>query len=149
MAKDNEASDGLAPNPLVSELLESNADSSVMLRGFPALAGRSDFVRLFPNLDEMWRSIEIAEADILKSAKLPKSELGAVAIWVSRDAELHHHIIETASAWSERNRACLTEASRGGLKMKTRAMARDTCTCEYYCDGTRCVPCTSNCVCTC
>lgn len=80
----------------------------------------------------MSRSIEIAESDIVASVELPKSGLGAVAIWVKRDAALQYNLTQSAESCAGR--------------MKVQSQARDTCTCEYYCDGTRCVPCTCNCL---
>lgn len=150
MATTDEADDGLDPNPLVSRLLDVDADSAIMLMGFIGPADREEFTRLFPKMFDVSQSIDIARADILRVVKLPNSELGRVAIWVSRDADLHHHVIEKAESYSARTRACLEGANRGGLegvnrgglRMKIRSMDRDVCTCYYYCDGTQCVPCT-------
>ena len=87
---------GLKANPLVSKLLEAGSENAITLTGFIAPAAREGYVRLFPGLNNMSRSIEIAESDIIATVDLPKSGLGAIAIWVKRTAALHHHLIETA-----------------------------------------------------
>jgi hypothetical protein len=147
MANEQDSGKRITPNPLVSKLLEAGSETAVTLTGFVAPSGRPGYVRLFPGLDNMSKSIEIAESDIVATVDLPKSGLGAVAIWVKRDAALHHHLIETAASCAMRTQGgTLTNVQRGGLRMKVRSEARDTCTCEYYCDGTHCVPCTCQCL---
>jgi hypothetical protein len=135
-------------NPLVARLLDAGGETAIALTGFLAPSGREGYVRLFPGLDDMTRSIEIAESDVLQTVELPRSGLGAVAIWVRKDADIHHHRVEKLGAYVARSRAGrgLISMRRSGLGMRVRAQARDTCTCEYYCDGTQCVPCTSNCI---
>ena len=154
MTNNDDAVEGLEPNPLVSRLQDAKADgSAIMVLGFTGTSDRNDYVRIFTTLTDMSQSIEIARADIISVATLPNSELGRVAIWVSPDAELHHHIVEKAESYSSRTRGCLRDANsagvagledvtRAGLRMKVKAVNRDVCTCYYYCDGTRCVPCT-------
>jgi hypothetical protein len=150
MSPNDKSDDGLDPNPLVSRLLDANAESGVMVLGFIGPSDREEFIRVFPKIHDVSQSIDIAKADILEVVHIPNSELGRVAIWVSRDADLHHHVIEKSEAYSARTRACLESTNRrglndvirGGLKMKVQSMDRDVCTCYYYCDGTRCVPCT-------
>jgi hypothetical protein len=148
MAKEQDSGKRIKPNPVVSKLLAAGADNAIALTGFVVPAGRDGYIRLFPGLNNMSRSIEIAESDIVATVELPKSGLGAVAIWVKRDAALHYHLVEKAESGAVRTQSgALTNVRRGGLRMKVRPAApRDTCTCEYYCDGTQCVPCTSECL---
>ena len=147
MAKNDDSGKNLKPNALFSQLLDAGSENAVTLKGFIAPSGRDGFIRLFPGLSNMSRSIEIAETDIVATAELPKSGLGAVAILVKREASLHHHVIETAEAYAARmQRGTLNSVRRGGLRMRVQAQARDVCTCEYICDGTHCVPCTSRCL---
>ncbi|MCX4821175.1 hypothetical protein OG883_14895 [Streptomyces sp. NBC_01142] len=138
-------------NPLVSRLLDAGSENAITLTGFLAPSGHEGHVRLFPGLNNMSRSIEIAESDIVATVELPKSGLGAVAVWVKRDAALHHRLTEKAEACAARTTGAgagtgLTNVRRSGLRMKVRPEARDTCTCEYICDGTQCVPCTCECL---
>ncbi|WP_280301503.1 hypothetical protein [Nocardia neocaledoniensis] len=146
MAPDDVSEEALEPNPLVSRLLAADAESAITLIGFTGPAGREGFLRVFPMIHDMSRSIEVAKSDVLRVEKLQKSDFGAVAVWVRRTAELHHHLIEQGESYAARTRACmLRDVNRDGLRMKAReipAEPRDVCTCEYYCDGTRCVPCT-------
>jgi hypothetical protein len=147
MAKEPDSGKRIKLNPLFSKLLEAGGENGITLTGFVAPAGREGYIRLFLGLNNMSKSIEIAESDIIATVDLPKSGLGAVAILVKPDGTLHHHHIESAQSFAARPPgAPLTNIRRGGLRMRARPVARDTCTCEYYCDGTHCVPCTSTCV---
>jgi hypothetical protein len=128
-------------NPLISRLLDAGTENAIALTGFVAPAGRKGYIRLFPALNNMSKSIEIAESDIVATVELPKSGLGAVAIWVKRDAALQHQLIERADTQGGE----LTSVRRAGLRMKVPPQARAP-TCEYYCDGTHCVPCTCQCL---
>ncbi|MFC7265670.1 hypothetical protein [Streptomyces lutosisoli] len=135
-------------NAMVGGLVDAGSEEAVTLTGFVAASSRAGYVRLFTGLNNMSRSIEIAESDILASVELPKSGLGAVALWVKRDAALHHHIVETAASCATRTSSGggFTTVRRGGLRMRVRPQARDVCTCDYICDGTQCVPCTCECL---
>lgn len=147
MADEKDARKGIKTNPLVARLLEAGSDNAITLTGFVAPAGRPGYIRLFTALNDLSRSIEIAESDILATADLPKSGLGAVALWVKRDAPLQLSVTKSAASCAMRTQAGeLSEVRRGGLRMKVRPQSRDTCTCEYFCDGTQCVPCTCNCL---
>jgi hypothetical protein len=148
MADEGDSAAAFDTNPLVTRLLDAGGEGAVALTGFLAPSTREGYVRLFPGLDDMTRSIEIAERDVLHTVELPKSDLGAVAVWVRKDADIHHHRIEKLEVYVARSTAGgrLTSVRRSGLGMRVRAQARDVCTCEYYCDGTQCVPCTSNCL---
>lgn len=149
MTDEGDSRQGYDTNPFVTRLLDAGGESAISLTGFIAPSTRDGHVRLFPGLDDMTRSIEIAEQDVLQTVELPKSGLGAVAVWVRKDADIHHHRVEKLEAYVARStagRRGLTSVRRSGLGMRVRAQARDVCTCEYYCDGTQCVPCTSNCV---
>lgn len=148
MAKEPGEGEKVRTNPLVARLAADGCEEAITLTGFIGPSARADYVRLFTGLNNMSRSIEIAKSDIVATVDLPKSGLGAVAVWVKRDAALHHHRIETAESCAARTSSGggLTSVRRGGLRMQVRSQARDTCTCEYYCDGTQCVPCTCNCL---
>jgi hypothetical protein len=147
MAKEQGSGKRIKTNSLVARLLEAGSEDAVTLTGFVAPAGREGYIRLIPGLNNMSRSIEIAESDIVATTDLPKSGLGAVAIWVKRDAPIQFTLTKSAASCAvQAKKGELTEVRRGGLRMKVRTEARDVCTCEYYCDGTQCVPCTCNCV---
>jgi hypothetical protein len=146
MANEPDSGKNFKTNALVSKLLEAGSENAITLTGFIAPAAREGYIRLILGLNNMSRSIEIAESDIVGSVELPKSGLGAVAIWVKPDAALQHNLTMSAEFAVRTKAGNLTNVRRGGLRMKVQSQARDVCTCEYYCDGTRCVPCTSQCL---
>ncbi len=150
MASEGDSDKRVETNELVSRLVHAGADNAISLTGFVTPSEREGWVRLFPGLRDMAESIEIAESDVIETVELPKSGLGAVAVWVRQDANIHHHRVEKVEAYLARTTASgrLANVRRGGLRMRVRAQSRDVCTCEYYCDGTQCVPCTSNCLAT-
>jgi hypothetical protein len=146
MANEPDSGKRFKTNALVSKLLEAGSENAIPLTGFVTPAGREGYIRLILGLNDMSRSIEIAESDIVASVELPKSGLGAVAIWVKPDAALQHNLTMSAECAVRTKAGNLTNVRRGGLRMKVQAQARDVCTCEYYCDGTQCVPCTCQCL---
>jgi len=146
MANEPDSGKRFKTNALISKLLEAGSENAITLTGFIAPAGREGHIRLILGLNNMSRSIEIAESDIVGSVELPKSGLGAVAIWVKPDAALQHNLTMSAACAVPTKGGNLTNVRRGGLRMKVQSQARDVCTCEYYCDGTQCVPCTCNCL---
>jgi hypothetical protein len=146
MAKEPDSGKRFKTNALVSKLLEAGSENAITLTGFVTPAGREGYIRLILGLNNMSRSIEIAESDIVASVELPKSGLGAVAIWVKPDAALQHNLTMSAECAVRTKAGNLTNVRRGGLRMKVQSQARDVCTCEYYCDGTQCVPCTCQCL---
>lgn len=150
MASEGGSGKRVETNALVSRLVDAGAENAISLTGFLAPSERAGWVRLFPGLRDLGESVEIAESDVIETAELPKSSLGAVAVWVRQDANIHHHTVEKVEAYVARTTASgrLANVRRGGLRMRVRAQSRDVCTCEYYCDGTQCVPCTSNCLAT-
>ena len=77
MAKDSGKS--IKPNVVVSKLVEAGGENAITLTGFVGPAEREGYIRLFLGLNNMSRSIEIAEIDIVATVDLPKSGLGAVA----------------------------------------------------------------------
>ncbi|MFF0156067.1 hypothetical protein ACFYRY_00780 [Streptomyces sp. NPDC005263] len=148
MAQEPGVSKRARVNQVVAGLVDAGSEDTVTLTGFVTPSARKGHVRLFTGLNDMSRSIEIAESDIVASVELPKSGLGAVALYVKRDAALHHHVVETAESCADRRSSAggFRTVRRGGLRMRVRPQTNDVCTCEYFCDGTRCVPCTSQCL---
>jgi hypothetical protein len=68
----------LSENPLVTELIAQGAETSIMLRGFIGPSARDGYVRLYPKLQNLSDSVEIARSDVLHSVQAPQSALGAV-----------------------------------------------------------------------
>jgi hypothetical protein len=89
MAEKKRSSDGaLRENPLVAQLIAQGAETAMTLRGFVGSSAREGYVRLYPRLQNLSDSIEIARADILHSMEAPQSVLGGVILWVKKDAKI-------------------------------------------------------------
>ena len=147
MAKDPDAERRLKTNALVSRLLDAGSENAVAFTGFVGQASRPGYVRLIFRLNDLAGGIEIAESDIVATAELPNSSLGAVAVWVKSDAVIKESSARPAAAVAfPRRSGAMTDIQRAGLRMRVRAQARDTCTCIIICDGTTCVPCTCQCL---
>lgn len=147
MAKEPDSGKALKTNALVSRLLEAGSENAVAFTGFVAPSRREGHIKLIFRLNDLSGGIEIAESDIVATADLPKSSLGAVAVWVRRDAVISQTNSTSAQgAAFPRQNGALADVRRAGLRMKVRAQARDTCTCFIICDGTQCVPCTCQCL---
>ena len=148
MAKDPDAARRLKTNALVSRLLDSGSENAVAFTGFVGQASRPGHVRLIFRLNDLAGGIEIAESDIVATADLPNSSLGAVAIWVKPDAVINQISAKPAVAVAfPRRPGQMADIQRAGLRMRVRAQTRDdTCTCIIICDGTTCVPCTCQCL---
>lgn len=147
MAKEPNSGNRLKTNPLVSRLLEAGSENAVAFTGFVGPATREGYVKLIFRLNDLSSGVEIAESDILASAELPKSSLGAVAVWVRRDAVISQNSAKRAEASAfPRRSGTMANVARAGLRMRVRAQENDTCTCYIFCDGTQCVPCTCQCL---
>ena len=145
MAKDPDAARRLKVNPLVSRLLDAGSEDAVAFTGFVGPASREGHVRLIFRLNDLAGGIEIAERDIVATADLPKSSLGAVAIWVRQDAVINQRSAKqaAAAAFPRRPDTTMADIQRAGLRMKVRAQARDEC------DACMCIVDCATCTCKC
>ena len=144
IAKDPDAARRLKVNPLVSRLLDAGSQDAVAFTGFVGPASREGRMRLIFRLNDLAGGIEIAERDIVATADLPKSSLGAVAIWVRQDAVIDHRSAKQAAAASfPRRSGKMADVQRAGLRMKVRAQARDEC------DACMCIVDCATCTCKC
>lgn len=145
-------------HPLVSKLVAGSANA-MCLRGYvgPSSEGH---VRLYPGLDDLSESVEIARADIVHTAEAADSSPpGATSIWVKRDAEVTYYRIETvrtpAQALPRRFTQAetlpaseLVEVNRGRLKILVRGgglRADDVCQSRCQVCTSRCQVCQSRC----
>jgi hypothetical protein len=141
---DEGGSDAKIPeNPLLVQLVARGVeDDARMLRGFIGPSRRDGFVTLYQRLDRLSDSMEIARNDILHFVEAPRSELGAVILWVKKDAKISVRKLEASeisgAASQHKN---LREVRKGRLRMHVRARARDD-VCQSVCD-----PCISWCDC--
>jgi hypothetical protein len=91
VAKERGSDDTLRENPLVTQLIARCAETAMILRGSIGPAAREGRVRVYPRLQNLSDSIEIAREDILHSVEAPQSALGAVILWVNKDAKISIH----------------------------------------------------------
>jgi hypothetical protein len=149
----------LSENPLVTELIAQGAETSIMLRGFIGPSARDGYVRLYPKLQNLSDSVEIARSDVLHSVQAPQSALGAVILWVKKDAKLSLNragVPEAMPGRAEnlRRRAAgtpenMVELRKGRLRMRLRSQqSQNVCfshcmDCLSWCD---CSMCESHCL---
>src|SRR5437016_5850686 len=146
MAEKNGSDKTLRENPLVAQLIAQGAESAMALRGFVGPTTSDGYVCLYPRLHNLSHSIEIALADILHSVEAPQSVLGAVILWVKKDAKITIRrvgVSEAASLSADKFAGLrkgpagtpppnLVELRRGRLRMRVRA--EQTPYCEIFCD---------------
>ena len=122
MAKDPDAARRLKTNALVSRLLNAGSENAVAFTGFVGPASREGHVRLIFRLNDLAGGIEIAERDIIATADLPNSSLGAVAIWVKRDAVINQSSAKQAAAVAfPRRPGSMADIQRAGLRMRSKS----------------------------
>jgi hypothetical protein len=119
MAEKGDSKDALRENPLVARFIERGADTSTILRGFIGPAIRDGHVRLYPRLNNLSNSVEVAREDILHSIEAPQSALGAVILWVKKDAKISIHRAGTSEA-TNAPRENDIELRQGRLRMRVR-----------------------------
>ncbi len=133
MAGKDSSGDPLRENSLVAQLIAQGAETSIMLRGFVGPSARDGYVRLYPKLQNLSDSVEIARSDILHSVQAPQSALGAVILWVKKDAKISLHRVgvsepmgapaESLAALQKRSAGTpesMVELRRGRLRMRLR-----------------------------
>ncbi|PDT44357.1 hypothetical protein CO661_29655 [Sinorhizobium fredii] len=151
MAKKGGSSGEIEPNPLITELLERNAETAKMLKGYVGPSQDEGYIRLYPVLGNLQRTIDVARSDILHFINSPRSGLGAIIVWVKRDAEIVVSRVESSDNPTT-GRARFVGVNKGRLRMRVRTQWRnavyasscDTCTsqcntctsqCTYHCDS--------------
>lgn len=149
MPDDDGPAPELAENPLIARLVEQGAQTAMTLRGYVGPSPDEDHVRIFPRLGNLQVSVDIPRSQILHFIDAPGSELGAVILWVKRDAHIAVHRVETsATAGTASDDAGLVDVTKGRLRMRVRAQPREVCMsvcmdCVSWCDckigGSRCI----------
>ena len=149
MAESGGSDKTLQENPLVAQLIARGAETAVTLRGFVGPTTSPGYVSLYPRLSNLSESIEIAVADILHSVEVPQSALGAVVLWVKKDAKISARRVGVSQAVSVSagNLAGLrkgpagapppnlVELRKGRLRMRVRAQqSSDSPYCGIFCD---------------
>lgn len=138
------ADDPLRENAVVRTLLDRGAERAMLFRGWVGPSTREGHIRLYPRLGDLSQSLEIARADIIHSTEEPQAVLGAVVVWVNKDAKIVVHRVETPGAPAatalQKPASYAGEIRRGRLRMRIRARAAgdDTCVCICSCGTCEC-----------
>lgn len=126
MADEDASAKNLQENPLVATLLAQGALTAIKLRGFVGPSPHKDRIRLFPRLDNLAECVEIPRAAIIHTIKAPRSALGAVILWVRKDATLTTFRVDESDTPSQ-TAPQMEELRKGRLRMRMRRQqsARD------------------------
>jgi hypothetical protein len=134
-------SDDIPENPLIAALLTRGAVTATMLQGYVGPSPNDVYLRLYPALGDLRRSIDIARSDILHYVASPRSELGAIILWVKKDAQMIVNRVESSEATRRApGHAKYVDVKKGRLRMKVRVPRELADTCVSACDT-----CTSQC----
>jgi hypothetical protein len=87
-------------NPVLAKLVAAGAANAIPLRGYVGPSTTRGRVSLYPSLDDLSNSVEIASSDILHFEAAPESVLpyGGVIVWLKKDAEITRRRVETVRA---------------------------------------------------
>jgi hypothetical protein len=117
--------EALAENPLITQLIKHGADEAITIRGFIGPTDRDGHIRLFPRIGNLGDSVEIARSDIIHAVKAPRSSLGAVIVWVKKDAKISVHRVNRREATGPEPNS-MVELRKGRLRMRMKsAQARE------------------------
>ena len=131
-------------NPLVAELLAKGAEDARVLRGFIGASRDDKYITLYQSLDRLGDTIDIPRDDVLHVVDAPRSNLGAVILWVRNSANLSVRRTQTNSAPRTGPGSRGQEVTKGRLRMNLRpAWGGGVCTsvcepCISWCDCNIC-----------
>jgi len=102
-------------NQLVARLISAGAANATALRGYFGPTTTEGRVTLYPSLDDLSESFEIARDDILAFEAAPDSVLpnGGMIVWVKKDAEVTHRRAQTVKIQAQN----LAEVRKGRLRI--------------------------------
>jgi hypothetical protein len=89
------AGDKITEHPILAKLTAGGADNAMSLSGYIGTSLQDGHVKLYPTLDDLSESVEIARADILHAADDPKAAQGGTTVWVKKDAPVTYHRTES------------------------------------------------------
>jgi hypothetical protein len=142
-------------HPLLSKLIREGAADSMTYWGYVGPSRTEGVVTLYPSLENLEDSIEIASADILHVEDVPETILlfGAKVIWVKRDAKVTRRHVGTAESVGTTEaegtaapKGNVVEVRKGRLHMQVRTQGRSS-DCHSPC--ATCRSCSSVCISTC
>jgi hypothetical protein len=133
----------LPENPLVAQLIAAGAENSRVLRGFIGPSQDKRYITLYQHLARLGDTVEISREDILYAMKAPRSDFGAVILWVKEDAQLSVRKPQSDAAPTT-GPGSLQELAKGRLRMRMRSrQVADVCLsvcfdCFSWCDCNIC-----------
>jgi hypothetical protein len=132
---------------LDAKLLATEEVANTMsLRGYVGPTTTEGRVTLYPRINDLSESLEIAGGDILHSTDVSESFLpyGAKIIWVKKDANIIHRRGETiGNVKDPETKANLVEVRKGRLHIQIRSMPAAQCNSCFSCQN--CLRCVSRC----
>jgi hypothetical protein len=147
MAKKSSSYGEIQANPLIAALLDKGAETAMMLQGYVGSPPKEEYVRLYPVLGDLRKTIDVARSDILHFVDSPRSALGAIIMWVKKDAQIVISRVDNSAITAPApRRARFVDINKGRLRMRVKSQSRasdvcqsicDTCTsqCTYHCDS--------------
>ena len=159
MANETVQSAKIPENPLLAKLVAAGASNVMPLQGYVGPSTRETHITLYPNLNDLSESFEIAKTDILHFAETPETVLpyGGMVVWVKKDAQIISRRSESVgNLKGAEARSNFTEINRGRLRIKIPSgggtnlppICRSTCrSCQSSCRSCRstCASCQSRC----
>lgn len=145
-------------HPVLSKLIREGAGDSMTFWGYVGPSRKEGVVTLYPSLENLADSIEIAVADILHVEDVPETVLlfGAKVVWVKRDAKITRRHVDTAESVGTLETAetagpvapkdSVVEVRKGRLRMRLRTQGRSS-DCHSPCQT--CKSCSSVCISSC
>jgi hypothetical protein len=127
----------LEENPLLSKLTRAGVGQSRTFWGYVGPSSEDGWVTLYPSLQNLGDSIEIARADILHVEDVPETVLlfGAKVVWVRRDAKVNRGRAIPAQAFGRQRPSSaagtanqegdVVEVREGRLRMQMMARSDD------------------------
>jgi hypothetical protein len=135
----------LSTHPTVDKLVgdHSGLANGMILRGYVGPSKSDDCITIFPSLDDLSQSFELARADVLAVDDAPEAQLpnGGKVIWVRSDAVITRRNTKSAQQHVEIHKGRLSITMLRRLGDSDVCMTFDCQTCTSNCG----INCTSSC----
>jgi hypothetical protein len=150
MKKEGNLPERLEENPLLKQLIDGGAATSLIYWGYVGPPTTEARITFYPSLNDLSVSLDIAREDIIHVKDVPETLLpfGAKVIWVKRNSDIGFRYDRAAVAHPKPTDR-LVEVNKGRLRMQVRAFrgaTDDDCytPCNEDCHS-RCSRCMSIC----
>jgi hypothetical protein len=112
MAKDGQSDNRLTTHPVIQQLVgeQTGLSNGMILRGYIGPSTSEDRITVFPTLDDLSQSFELARADVLAVNEAPEALLpnGGKVIWVKSDAVITQRNTKTAQQYVQMRKGRLS-----------------------------------------